>query len=139
MWVDSPISGAGPEDLARDRPRQVVLAQVQHVGSDRVGDVGAVVDREQRTVPVTRLAEDRQVGDLVAWPQAPSAAAGRCQPRAPSPVEEPARSALPLARVSAQVEAGTRSAAAQVEGMAQPSWPIGGGMTQPAGTRAHTA
>src|SRR5581483_6432075 len=41
----------GTHDLARHRQRQVVLAQVQHVGTGGAGDIGAIVDRDQGRVP----------------------------------------------------------------------------------------
>ena len=55
-----------PDDLARDVQRQVALAQVQHVGAGRAGDVGAVVDREQGAVPAGRVGEDLARRQLVA-------------------------------------------------------------------------
>ncbi len=42
-----------PDDLPGDRRRQVILADVQHVGAAGVGDVRAVVHGEQSAVPVT--------------------------------------------------------------------------------------
>jgi hypothetical protein len=39
---------------------------VQHVGSGRAGDVGAVVDREQGAVPAGRVRQDLACGQLVA-------------------------------------------------------------------------
>ena len=55
-----------PDDLARHIQRQIALAQVQHVGARRPGDVGAVVDREQGAVPAGRVGEDLACGQLVA-------------------------------------------------------------------------
>ena len=46
------------EDAAGPGQRQVVLAEVEHVGPGGQGDVGPVVDREQGTVPVGGPAED---------------------------------------------------------------------------------
>lgn len=55
-----------PDDLAGQCRWQVALAQVQHVGPGRTGDVGPVVDREQRAVPAGRAREDLAGGELVA-------------------------------------------------------------------------
>ena len=55
-----------PDDLAGHVQRQVVLAQVQHVGAGGAGDVGAVVDREQGAVPAGRVGEDLARRQLVA-------------------------------------------------------------------------
>ena len=55
-----------PDDVAGDRQRQVVLAEVQHVGARRPRDVGPVVDREQRAVPARRVGEHLERGELVA-------------------------------------------------------------------------
>ena len=55
--MDRPISGPVADDVARDGQRQVVLAEVQHVGARRQRDVGAVVDRQQRVVPARRVGE----------------------------------------------------------------------------------
>ncbi len=62
-----------PDDLAGHVQRKVALAQVQHIGTGRAGDVSAVVDREQGTVPVGRVLEDLARGQLVTrleWPEA---------------------------------------------------------------------
>ena len=58
--------GPVADDVAGHLQRQVVLAQVQHVGAGRAGDVGAVVDREQRAVPAGRVGQDLERGQLVA-------------------------------------------------------------------------
>ena len=44
------------DDVAGHRQRQIVLAQVQHVGAGGPGDVGAVVDGEQCAVPAAASA-----------------------------------------------------------------------------------
>ena len=59
------------DDLASHRQRQVVLAQMQNVGAGCPGDVGAVVDGEQRAVPACGLGEDFQRGQLAAGLQRP--------------------------------------------------------------------
>ena len=64
--MERPISGCGPDDVAGDRQRQVVLAQMQHVGAGRAGDVGPVVDREQRVVAARRVGQHLERGQLVA-------------------------------------------------------------------------
>ncbi len=56
---------ARSHDLAGHLDRQVALAQVQHVGAGRAGDVGAVVHREQGAVPVGRVGQDLAGGQLV--------------------------------------------------------------------------
>ena len=51
---------AGADDVAGDRQRQVVLAEVQHVGAGGPRDVGAVVDGQQRAVAARRVGEHLQ-------------------------------------------------------------------------------
>src|SRR5215467_9309535 len=46
------------DDLARHIGWQVTLSDMQHVGACRDGDVGPVVHREQRAVPVAGCPED---------------------------------------------------------------------------------
>ena len=63
---------ARTDDVARDRQRQVVLAQVQHVGARRDRDIGAVVDRQQRVVAARRVGEHLQCFQLLPgleWPE----------------------------------------------------------------------
>ena len=57
---------AGADDVAGDRQRQVVLAEVQHVGARGAGDVGPVVDGEQRAVPPRRVGEHLERGEFAA-------------------------------------------------------------------------
>ena len=57
---------SGPTISRATLQRQVALAQVQHVGAGRAGDVGAVVDREQGAVPAGRVGEDLAGRQLVA-------------------------------------------------------------------------
>ncbi len=57
---------AGADDVASDRQRQVVLAEMQHVGACRPRDVGAVVDREQRAVAARGVGEHLERGEFVA-------------------------------------------------------------------------
>ncbi|SHO94583.1 Uncharacterised protein [Mycobacteroides abscessus subsp. abscessus] len=49
------------DDLPGHGQRQVILAQVQDVGARGPGDIGAVVDREQRAVTCGGLAQNRQI------------------------------------------------------------------------------
>ena len=56
---------ARPDDVAGGGERQIVLAQMQHVGSGGAGDVRVVVDRKQRAVAARRIGENlkrRQFG-----------------------------------------------------------------------------
>ena len=70
--MGGPADHAGrPDDVAGDRQRQVVLAEVQHVGARRQRDVGPVVDRQQRAVPAGRVGEHLQRGQFVARLQRP--------------------------------------------------------------------
>ena len=62
---------ARTQDVAGEQQRQVVLAQVQHIGAGRPGDIGAVVDRQQRAVPSCRVAQQIEGGQLVAGLQRP--------------------------------------------------------------------
>ena len=71
---------ARADDVARDRQRQVVLAEVQHVGARRTRDVGAVVDREQSAVAARRVSENLQCRPAPAAPRA-----GRTAALPPSP------------------------------------------------------
>jgi len=50
--------GTGADDLAGDGQRQVALPQVQYVGAGGSGDVGAVVDCEQRALPSRGVGQD---------------------------------------------------------------------------------
>ena len=54
------------DDLARHAQRQVVLAQVQHGGAGGTGDVGAVIDGQQRAMPPRRVGEHLQRRQFVA-------------------------------------------------------------------------
>ena len=83
-WVERPMSTSVADDLARDRHRQVVLAQVQDRRADRPGDVGAVVDREQRAVPLGSRGEHLEQPRSRRAPRAPSPAAARCRRRCAS-------------------------------------------------------
>ena len=56
---------ARADDVACDRQRQVVLAEVQHVGARRKRDVGAVVDREQSAVAARGISENLQCVQLL--------------------------------------------------------------------------
>ncbi len=62
---------ARADDVARDRQRQVVLAEVQHVGARRQRDVGAVVDREQRAVAARGIGENSSASSSCAGLQRP--------------------------------------------------------------------
>ena len=58
--------GPGPDDFASHRRREVVLAQMQYLGAGCAGDVGTVVDRQQRTVPSGGIGQHLQRGELTA-------------------------------------------------------------------------
>ena len=57
---------SGPDDVAGDRQREVVLPEVQHVGAGGPGDVGPVVDRQQRAVAARGVGEHLERSELVA-------------------------------------------------------------------------
>jgi hypothetical protein len=59
-----------PDELPGDRGQQIVLAEVQHVGSGRVGDVRPVIDGQQRPVRRARQPEHLQVPKFLASLQA---------------------------------------------------------------------
>ena len=54
------------DDFAGDRQRKIVLAEVQHIGAGCAGDVGPVVDREQRVVTTGGVGEHLERGEFVA-------------------------------------------------------------------------
>lgn len=54
------------EDVPGHRQRQVILPEVQHIGTRRICDVGAVVDRDQCVVATGGVGEHLQRGQLVA-------------------------------------------------------------------------
>ena len=76
----TPDQRARSEDVAGQQQRQVVLAEVQDVGPGGPGDVGAVVHREQGTVPARRVGEDLERRKLVARLQRPEALLARSSP-----------------------------------------------------------
>jgi hypothetical protein len=65
-----PDQRAGTEYRPGDPDGQVILAQVQHVGTARVSDIGPVVDRQQRAVRSARLPEHLEIAQLLASFQA---------------------------------------------------------------------
>ena len=54
------------EDVARDRWRKIILAEVEYVGTGGERNVGAVVDGQQCVVAAGGIAEDLQGGQLIA-------------------------------------------------------------------------
>ena len=121
--ADRPITVSGPDDVARHRQRQVVLAQVQHVGAGGAGDVGAVVDRQQRAVPAGGVGEDLQRRQLVAGLQRAELLLARralvaqlddVHPAGQRGVGELGQIAALAARVGAQVQPGAGEPGQQV-------------------------
>jgi hypothetical protein len=53
-------------DGTRNVGRQVTLPEVQDIRADGMGDIGAVVDREQRAMTSRRLGEHLRQSDLLA-------------------------------------------------------------------------
>ena len=83
-WVDRPISGRGPTMSRAIASGRSSWPEVQHVGAGRPGDVGAVVDRQQRAVP--------------------------CAPRRRAPPARRARRGPPAARTAARRASPCRAA-----------------------------
>ena len=82
--VDRPMSTSSPTISPGDRHRQVVLAEMQDRRADRPGDVGPVVDREQRAVPLGRRGERPRAARSRRAPPAPSRATARRRRRCAS-------------------------------------------------------
>ena len=55
-----------PDDVAGDLQRQIVLAEMQHVGVGRAGDVGPIVDGQQCVVATRGVGEHLERGELTA-------------------------------------------------------------------------
>ena len=64
--MERPSTGPVADDVACHRQRQIVLTQVQDVGARGPGDVGAVVDGEQRAVPSCRVGQRFERRQLLA-------------------------------------------------------------------------
>ena len=58
-------------DVACGGRRQIVLTQMEYVGTGGASDVGAVVDRQECSVPLRRVGEDFQGRQLSACLQRP--------------------------------------------------------------------
>lgn len=58
-----------PDDVAGEGQRQIVLAEAQHVGECAAGDVGPVVHREQRAVPLRPRRPAPPALRAPAWPE----------------------------------------------------------------------
>ena len=74
--------------LPRDRHRQVVLAQVQHVGARRERHVRPVVHRQQAAVPPARVGEHLEQPELLLRLQALLPQLDDVHPRAEHGVQE---------------------------------------------------
>ena len=111
-----PEQRAGPDDLPRHRDRQVILAQVQYIGTDRTGNVGPVVHREQRGMPVAGTAERGKKRHLVRGLKALLAQLDDVHAGPEDRIKEPGQVSLPLPRVGAQVQPGGGQPGAQVTG-----------------------
>ena len=105
---------AGAEDAPRHRHRQVVLAQVEHVGSGREGHVGPVVDRQQAAVPPAGPREHLEQREFLARLQALLPQLHDVHPGAEHGVEEPRQVTLGPPGVGAQVEPRVRQPLPQV-------------------------
>ena len=90
----------------RDRGRQVSLAHVQHVGARGEGDVGSVVDREQRSAPVAGRAEHLEEGELFPRLQALLPKLDDVDAALENGVEEGGQVTLLLPRIRTQVQPG---------------------------------
>ena len=117
LCVERPIEHVVADDLAGPGDRQVVLAEVQHVGAGGERDVGAVVDGEQRAVPGAGVGEHLERGELVARLEravgALVAQLDDVDPAGQRGVGELGEVAAVAAGVGAQVEAGVGEAVAQ--------------------------
>jgi len=112
-----------PDDLAGHARRQVALAQVQHIGAGRAGNIGAVVDREQGTVPAGRIGKGLAGGQLVAClERAEPPLTGRplvaqlddVDPAGQGGIDELGQVAALTARVGAQVQPGRGEAGSRL-------------------------
>ena len=108
------MSGPGPEDAPRDRHRQVVLAQVEHVRPGGERDVRAVVHGQQPAVPPAGGREHLEQGEFLARLQALLPQLDDVHPGAEDRVEELRQVAPRPPGVRAQVEARVRQARPQI-------------------------
>ncbi len=96
--------------VAEDRPGgghgEVALAEVEDVGAGRVGDIGAVVDREQSAVTGAGVGEDLEVLELFGGLHALVAELDDVHAVGEDGVQEVGEVALALAGVGAEVDAG---------------------------------
>ncbi len=92
------------DDLAGCPGCQIVLAEVQHVSAAGIGDIGAVVHRQQRSVRLAGRPEHLQVAQLLASLQALLAQLDDIDAAAEHLVKEAAQVTLALPRVGAQVQ-----------------------------------
>ena len=106
------------EDRAGGRDRQVVLPQVQHLRPGRVGDVGAVVHREQPAVLTARGGEHLQQRELLAGLEVLLPQLHDVDPGGQHGVEEPGQVTLAPPRVRAQVESRVGQPRAQLMNIA---------------------
>src|SRR3954462_2574582 len=105
------VRGAAYEDVvAEDRAGggdgQVALADVQHTGARRVGDVGPVVDREELAVPRAGVGEDLEVFQFLGRLHALVAQLHDVDAPGQDRVQELAKVTLALAGVRAEIDAG---------------------------------
>jgi hypothetical protein len=90
------------------------LAQVQHVGAHGAGDVGPVVDRQQRAVLVTAAPQHLQEGHLLPCLQALLPELDDIHPGAEHGVEEVRQVPLALPGVGALVQPRGRQPRTQI-------------------------
>ena len=92
---------------------------MQHVGTDRAGDVRPVVHGEQRAMPVAGPAERRKERHLVRGLKALLPQLNDVYPGPENGVEEVCQVSLPLPRVGAQVQPGGGQPGPRVAGHAR--------------------
>jgi len=107
---------ARAEDAPRDRHRQVVLPQVEHVSPGGERDIRAVVHGQQAAVTPARVREHLKQGELLARLQALLAQLDDVHPGAEDGVEEPRQVTLGPPGVRAQVEPRVRQPRPQFAG-----------------------
>lgn len=108
------VSGTPDEDVvaehvAHDGHRQIALAEMEHVGTDRIGDVGPVVHGQELAVPVTGLTEDGEEVDLLTRLKALLAQLHDVDPAREGGVEEVREVSPVTSPVGAQIQAGVRN------------------------------
>ena len=107
---------ARAEDAPRDRHRQVVLPQVEHVGPGGQRDVRAVVHGQQAAVPPAGVREHLEQREFLARLQALLPQLHDVHPGAEDGVEELRQVALGPPGVRAQVEPRVRQPRPQIAG-----------------------